>query len=298
MAECNVRKKGMADSECPEVPVALKCMAKTPRDFVIPAATVALGQAAVLTYLQAQVLLGNVDLFPDFQSLEDISQEQVYQDTIFSITPVKDGNYRFRPAIAKSLCQHKAMFTHRTKSGRVFMIDDDGWWIGTKKTNGDFAGWDLDLLHTEKMKFNTGTEASFTPLMVAFKNNKEWDRYGMMVDLSQINSEIYKLIDVVLSIPAGSPAITASALTIEVMTECDGVPVEGLVAADFVALDEDGVVIAITAVTENPAIPGRYLIESAADFVDDMTINVDTPTALTIKPYQNASEDGVVITVP
>jgi hypothetical protein len=298
MADCLVRKKGMADSDCPEIPVALKGMVKTPKSFVIPAATVADGQEAVLTYLNAQVLLGNVDYFPEFQSLEDISQEAVYQDTIFSITPVKDGNYRFRPSIAKSLCQHKAMFTHRTKNGRVFMIDDDGWWIGTKKTNGDFAGWDLDLLHTEKMKFNNGTEASFTPLMVAFKNNKEWDRYGMMVDLSQINAEIYRMVDVVLSIPVGSPAITASALTIQVHTECDDTPVEGLVVADFVALDSAGDVIALTTAVENPNIPGRYLISSAAAFEDDMTIDIDTPTLLTLKPYQNSEATGVVITVP
>ena len=298
MAECNVRKKGMADSECPEVPVALKGMVKTPRDFVIAKATVDAGPAAVLVYLQAQVLLGNVDYFPDFQSLEDISQEAVYQDTIFSITPVKDGNYRFRPAIAKSLCQHKAMFTHRTRNGRVFMIDDDGWWIGTKKTNGDFAGWDLDLLHTEKMKFNNGTEASFSPLMVAFKNNKEWDRYGMMVDLSQINGEIYKMIDVLVTLPADAPAFTASAITVEVMTECDGVAVEGLVLADFVALDEDGVVIVITDADEDPNIPGRYLLASTADFVDNMTIDIDTPTALTIKPYQNAEAEGTLVLIP
>lgn len=294
---CLIRKKGTAESDCPEVPVSLKSMAKSKRNFVIPAATVALGPAAVKTYLNAQVLFGNIDVFPDFQALEDISQEQVYQDTIFSITPVKDGNYRFRPSIAKSLCLHKNMFTHRTKNGRVFLIDDDGFWLGTRLSNGDFAGWDLDLFHTEKMKFNNGTEASTSPLMVAFKNNKEWDRYGMMVDLSEINSEIYKLVDVVISLPSDAPAITDSAVTVEVKTECDDTPVEGLVVGDFVAYDADGVVIVLTGVVESTTVPGRYVLASTADFVGGTTIDVDTPTNLSIKPYQN-SGDPVEFDVP
>jgi hypothetical protein len=177
------------------------------------------------------------------------------------------------------------------------MLDDDGWLIGTRKVNGDFAGWALDLLHTEKMKFNNGTEASFTPLMVAFKNNKEWDRFGMMVDVSEIIADVYKMVDVLITLPAGAPAITASAVTIEVKTECDSTPLEGLVLADFVILEPDGTPIALTGADEDANIPGRYLLESAAAFVDDMTVDIDTPTDLTLKPYQNA-EDPLVVLIP
>jgi hypothetical protein len=282
MAECNIKKKGLAGSDCPEVPVAIKGMIKTPVDFVIPKATLDQGAAAVITYLNTQALLGNVDKFPDFQALEDISQEQVYQDTIFSITPVKDGNYRFRPTIASSLCQHKAMFTHRSKNFRAFLYDDDGWLIGTEKENGDMRGWLGDLLHTEKMRFNNGTEASVSPLMVAFKNNKEWDRYGMMIDISQGLGDIYQLVDVTIEVLA-NPAPTASVIVVEVLTECDKIAVEGLELADFIVLDNAGVAIVVTAIEELS--PGVYELTSTADFVDDSTVTLKPASTISAKPY-------------
>jgi hypothetical protein len=294
MAECNIKKKGLAGSDCPEVPVAIKGMIKTPVNFVIPKATLDQGAAAVITYLNTQALLGNVDKFPDFQALEDISQEQVYQDTIFSISPVKDGNYRFRPTIASSLCQHKAMFTHRSKNFRAFLFDDDGWLIGTEKTNGDMAGWLGDLLHTEKMRFNNGTEASVSPLMVAFKNNKEWDRYGIMIDISQGLGDIYQLVDAVVEILA-DPVPTANVIVVEVTTECDGVAVEGLVEADFIVLDADGVAVVLTDFEETS--PGVYTLTSTADFVDNGTVTIKPASTITVKPIA-VYNDPAVITIP
>lgn len=208
---CTVEdKKNLGLSNCNEFPGLLSGMIETNVDFAIPAATLASGAAAVQTYLQDALLdpiADRIYYWPPFASFEDVSEEAVYQDTPLRYRKVRDGNYRFRFGISENMCLHKAMFTHRRNSGRVFLVDQDGNLIGTELSNGDFAGFSIALLNTEKLKFNDGSVASESPILVALSNNIELDKNGEMFDASSFINELYRIVDVELTI-VGSPSAT------------------------------------------------------------------------------------------
>ena len=293
---CSIEdKKNLGLVDCNEFPGLINGMIETNSDFVIPAATLASGSAAVQTYLQAALLdpiADRIYYWPLFASMENISEEAVYQDTPLKYRKVRDGNYRFRFGISENLCLHKNMFTHRRTNGRVFLRDQNGYLIGTLLSNGDFAGFSVALLNTEKMKFNDGSVASESPVVVALASNIELDKNGEMFDASDFIEELYRIVDVELTI-VGSPSSTS--IVVDVTQVCDGTPVSGLVVADFNLTDnDDGASHAISTATESATVPGRYTLAGIS--FEDSVLNLDAPDVLTIQAYE--STGGVAVNVP
>lgn len=291
--ECNVRKKGTANSNCPTLPGMPKSMYVTTPGFTIPAATVASGPAALKTFMNAAVLTRTVNRFPDFDTVENISQEAVFEDVPLSYKKVKDGNYRFTFGISNSLCMHKALYTYRSRNCRVIIVDNEDQWFLTELSDGSFAGWTVQELTTNNMLFNDGSVTSKSPVVVAFSNHKEWNKNGAMLDASDFNEEIYKIIDAEITI------VTASddEIVVDVLAECDGTPITGLLVADFVGRNPaDTAAIVITTAPPVAGTPGRYTLTSAGGlFVDEMTINLRAADLLTVKPYESVGAVEVAI---
>lgn len=293
---CSIEdKKNMGLVQCNEYPGMLSGMIETNSDFAIPAATVASGSAAVQAYLQAAILdpiADRIFYWPPFSNMEVISEEAIYQDTPLRYRKVRDGQYRFRFGISENLCIHKAMATHYRTSGRVFLIDQEGFLIGTELSNGDFAGFSLALMNPEKLRWNTGSEASESPVVVALSNNKEMDNNGMMFDASDFVNELYRIVDVELTI-VGTPSATT--IVVDVATVCDGTAVSGLVATDFLLVDnDDGATHAISSVAESTSVAGRYTLTGVS--FEDSTLNLDPPDVLSIQAYE--STGSVAVNVP
>ena len=176
--ECDVIKKNLGVSRCNKMPEMLVGMITTPNDFVIPAETLA-DAALLLEYLNDAILAAAGDriyYWPDFKGFENISQEAVYEDSPLAYLPVRDGNYRFRFMVRENLCLHKAMYTHRSNTGRVIFLDNENQLILSENIDGDGIGFKMQLLHTEKLMFNDGSVASKSPIVVALQNNKELDK--------------------------------------------------------------------------------------------------------------------------
>src|SRR5688572_10777432 len=244
-------KKNLGLSNCNEFPGLMNGMIETNSDFAIPAATVASGSAAVQAYLQAALLdpiSARIFNWPNFASFEDVSEEAVYHDSPLKYRKVRDGNYRFKFGIYENLCLHKNMFTHRRNSGRVFLLDQNGFMIGTELSNDDFDGYSIAMLDTQKLKFTDGSVATESPILVALANNIELDKNGSMFDASDFITELYRIVDVELTI-VGTPSSTS--IVVDVATVCDGTPLSGLVVADFLLIDnDDSAVHAISTATE------------------------------------------------
>jgi len=280
MADCNTEKKGLGVSRCVKLPGLIKSMITTPVGFFFTAAQVAdedLFEAA----LQAAILdteSNRVHVWPNFVMFEDISEAAVYEDTPLAYLAVRDGNYRFRVGVKESMCLHRAMFTHRAVNGRVFLFDGENQLIGTQDAAGNFYGFTIQLLHTEKMKFSDGTVSTKSPILLALGNNKELDEDGAIVAAPFFNT-VDRLTDVKLTLVSAIP--TKIIVTAEI--ECDGTALNGLVLADFVFLDEAGSPQTITSVTE---VDGTYTLNKSGTFGNG-TLSLEAPDALSIQAYES-----------
>lgn len=283
MDECIVVKKNLGLSKCDDLPQMPRMMITTPSTFAIDAADLD-DEDAIKEALQDALkdgLANRIYLWPKFVGSEDLSEEGVYEDTPLSYAPVRDGNYRFRFHIKKSMCLHKAMFTHRSVGdGRVFIIDNKNQLFGTELSNGDFAGFTLDVLNTEKLKLSDGSVATKSPILVALADSTEIDERGVLIDGSFIN-ELIPLTDVELAVVV----VDQDNLLVTVTRKCDGVPVSGLVFGDFNVTTTVGVAQQPTAAPETASGSGIYALTRAANFASGF-VNLVAASSLTIDAYE------------
>src|SRR6478735_8619803 len=157
-ADCVTTKKNLALSKCNKLPGLLKGMIETPSDFSFSPSDIA-SAAAFKTALQALLVDDAADrgyLWPFFFTFTNNSQETVFQETPLGRRKVIDGQYRFNFGISENICLHKAMYTHQTTEGRVFLIDHKNQILGTLDTDGNFLGFTISQIATQKFAFNDG----------------------------------------------------------------------------------------------------------------------------------------------
>jgi len=292
MAECTTASKqniGKSNGNClPGLPVS---MFTVPDSFELTAEQIATA-AALKTALQTAIK-ASVDAraykWPRFSNGEDASEATVYSETAFGSRKIRDGNYRFRFMISKSLCLHKAMFSHSANGGRVIVLDKEGnIWL-TLKSNGKYTGLSIDMINVEKIKINFGDVLTETPVYVSLADNKELDESGELVACS-IYNELEALTDVDLAVEV----VDSDNLRVTVTQKCDGTPVSGLVIGDFTVLTAAGAAQAPDTVTE-PSSDGVYLFTRAANFVTG-SVNLKAASLLTLDAYE--STGAATVTIP
>ena len=274
---CLDTKLNLGISECKKVPQLLKGMITTPKNYTITAANAATG-----TQWQTDLLLAagaRIVLWPQWAvNYENTSEEQQIQETPLTAIGVRPGQYRFRFMFRENLELHKAMYSHRGSSGRVFLIDNENKIIGTSDDVGvTLKGLLLDNLLTEKLLFNTGSEVSMTPVGLYIADNTDLDVRGFMVEGTSFINSLIPLTSVVLA-EVGTP--TATEIIVSVKSALDNVPIIGLQTADFVV--ENG---SVSGVTE-PDSDGVYTI--AGTTFTTGTVNLVTAATLTIQGYEGS----------
>lgn len=285
---CIVVKNNLSLSKCAKLPGMPKGMITTPPDFVIPAATLAAGEDAILAYLQAamfDVAGSRIYFWPLFFTSENKSTDTVYQDTPLGTRKVYDGKYKFLFSISESMCLHKAMYTHRSTNGRMFILDADDQLLGTLASNGDFKGLAYDMLNTEKFKWNDGSVVTTSPVMVSLTDFKEIDQRGNLLEANFIG-DLVRLADVELKQISGSTTV----VKVTVKTECDGTDLAGLVTADFVltkASDGTAQTVVVTYVNNQYVLTGTGLVTG--------NLNLRAANLLTVEGYEGSS---IPITIP
>lgn len=293
MADCTSPTKkniGKTDGLClPGLPIA---MFTTPDSFELDAADIA-SAAALKTALQTALKASKdarVYKWPRFSNGEDASEETIYSQTAYGSRKIRDGNYRFKFMISKTLCLHKAMFSHSANAGRVIVLDKEGKIWLTKKSNGNYAGLSIDMINVEKLKINFGDVLTETPIRVDLADNKELDEAGELVSCS-IYNELEALTDVTLEV-TGSP--TTTSFQLKVTQTCDGTPVSGLVLADFAVTTNAGAAQVPTSVTE-PNSDGIYTITKSTNFVDGY-VDLVVASSLSLDAYESTGK--VAVNVP
>jgi hypothetical protein len=280
MPDCVILKKNLGISKCNSLPELIKGMITTPAGFFLTP-TNALLQAQWQAALLASAS-NRIYLWPRFKMFENVSEDAVYEENELSSLKVRDGRYRFKVSVRESLCLHKAMFTHSgNASQKVFFIDNENQIIGTTE-NGNFVGFDIELLNVEKLKFNDGKVSTKTPIYVVLSDNKEMDLNGTIVNTNGFVNALFSIVDVDVT-QVGSA--TTSLIRVTVKATCDGTSVDGLVAADFSVVSSGGTVRTISTVTQ--ATDGTYSINSAAAFTVGDIVNIRAASLLSIPGYES-----------
>jgi hypothetical protein len=280
---CLDSKLNLGVSECKKVPQLLKGMITTPGDYTITAAL-----AATSTQWQTDILLAagaRIYLWPQWAvNYENISEEQVLEETPLTAIGVRPGQYRFRFMFRENLELHKAMYSHRGSSGRVFLIDNENKIIGTSDDEGvTLKGLLLDNILTEKLFFNDGSAVSKTPVSLFLADNTDLDVRGFMIEGTSFINSLIPLTSVKLEI-VGVP--TATEIIVSVKSVLDNIPIIGLVTADF-----EVSVGSPSGVTE-PLLDGVYTI-AGTGFATG-TVSLVIASALTIQGYEGSP---VVVTI-
>jgi hypothetical protein len=293
MAECIVLKNNLGLSRCNKLPGLPSIIITTPINFKFTPAQLA-DADSFKTALQNALISGissRVYLFPEFKTMENISEEAIYEDTPFAYMKVRDGQYRWRFSISESICLHKAMFSHRSTSGRVFIYDKEGQLLGTGDNEGNFYGFTYSLLNTEKMLFNDGSVTSKSPIVLALSNNRELDQSGVILDssIASVINTVDRLTDVSLSI-VGSPA--ADSFQVKVVATCDSTPIDGLTQADFRITTSSGTVQTGTSFTPNGN--GVYTLNKTTDWLDGF-VNLVSADTLSLKAYESTGAIPLLI---
>lgn len=291
--DCIDQKQNLSKTKCRDLPELPKSMMTVPSDFELTEANLAT-PAALKTALQA-ALKASTDAriykWPNFSNAEDNSEETKYVESAFGTRKSRDGNYRFRFFISKSLCLHKKMFTHgEIDSGRVIIYDSKRRILLTKLSNGNYTGLSIDCLNPEKLKINMADVITESPIYVALQDNLEIDQDGYLFDVGSIWKELEPLTDVDLTVEV----IDTDNFRVTVLQSCDGTPVSGLVIGDFTVLTDAGAAQAPDTVTE-PNSDGVYLFTRAANFIDG-TVDLKVPSLLSLDAYE--STGPAVVNIP
>lgn len=222
-------------------------------------------------------------LWPWLRGIEDQSEAAVYEQNAHSSMPVRDGNYRFKLQFRESLQLHTAMKTHDSEGGDVsaILIDMQNNMLGTLTDTGMVKGFTLDLVHTEKLHFSDGQTSSKTPTYLCLKDNLELDLMGVMFQSTFLN-QLYRIKDLEITMLSQAAAL----LVVQVSTLADGIPVVGLVTADFnVKKASDGTADGgVIIVTDNG--DGTYNIAKGASNFESGSVGLRATNLLTVKPYE------------
>lgn len=295
----NTEKKNLGKSKCTKLPKLFKYMITTPADFSLAAADYADGDALRTAF--QDLLLNPIATrgyrWPNFTAVEETSEEAQYEDNALGITPIRDGQYRFKPSISKNLCIHQAMFSHRAvNEGRVFFVDLDNQLFGTDDGDGNIYGFTIGLLWTEKLKISNGSDSTKSPLYIVLSDNEEIDNGGVLLDGSKLNF-LEPLTDVTLTV-AG--AFLGTSFKVDVKQSCDGTPVQGLLLADFVLYASDGVTLqTILSATADANVPGRYNLIAPTvgpNPFESGTLYLRAAADLTVKAYE--TPEAMTVTIP
>lgn len=283
--QCSDTKKNIGKSKCNKIPKQFKYVIWTPNEFSLTESQLSV-LATLKAALQVALIAGLDDriyLFPKFSNAtENDSEATIYVQSSMGSRKVRDGNYRFRHFVSKSLCIHRAMFTHAGSDGRLIYVDVENQMLLTKDSDGNYRGVSLDLFNPEKLKLSTGDDLTESPIYVALSDNREIDLNGYLFDVSTMISELEPLtdVDVVVAI-----AVAATTIDVTVTNACDGSPISGLAAADLIVTTTAGVVQAPTTVATEIGTTGVYRIIKSTNFVDGF-VNLKSAATLSIQAYE------------
>jgi hypothetical protein len=195
--------------------------------------------------------------------MEDKSTDTVISTSGYGEpTVTADGGYGFIFDLAEGgMCYNQQLrkFNKQATKWRILLVDDKNQILGVKDSDGNLYGLDLSILHTHKMKFNTGSDPAMYRLEIGLSKPEQVnDSFGMVSATFDIENDVLGLLDVELY----SIATVSGKATIGARLSCGKTDLH----ADLATLMADpllwtcetaaGASVVITAVTDNATAGG------------------------------------------
>jgi hypothetical protein len=203
---------------------------------------------------------------------EDVQTQTATGANIFQFEGKRGRNLK----IQLPLELHKVARTYSFKNWRLLRIDQNNNIIGMSPDGTIVKGVKLSFFRVGKQKTDT-TSGTYTSIMYQEANINDWDKFGVYINPSWSATDLEGVLKVKLT--AGTIAANATVANVAWVDNSaikeDGtknsVPVTGLLAANFVLINQTGGVVTAT-VVESTAIPGRYTISNASLTSGSLTI--------------------------
>lgn len=289
MEDCFTKRKNIGTYLCSRLPQLMKRAIWSPEDFRVPVAS-----RELKTFWQDAIyaVQDRLYLWPPFVKMEMISTEAAYEITPLAQMHLHDGQYVFRAHYRQNLCTHKNMYTHKGSGGRLFPFDIANQLAASIDDDGSLMGLKVALVNPEKLAWGTGESATTSPIYVVLEDPSEMDKSGDVFPAKFVNS-LTGIVDVVFTKVAGLSA--AGSVVYDIEIACDSLPVVGLIAADFLLYEANGVTPhAISGVVESLVIPGRYTI-SGAGFASGMLLTLKDAFQLSLNGYEHETPTALII---
>jgi hypothetical protein len=232
--------------------------------------------ANTLATVTTEVADLNVFPLPKIEEFSDNSEEDTkYTSPINSVqTTIKKGktihNYMFK--FDPSLNSRLQSFDGTTM--RYYYSDNNDNIIGTSPDGVVFKGFEV-LVNVDKWKDSDGSTPAFISVTITIISNLEREK----------NVAVFEADYDVQSVNGVNPATltekgvsTATTVVVNVISSDNGVPISGLVVANFIFLqDSDGTEETISTAVESLTVPGEYTLSATA--FETGTVNLrDTVT--------------------
>lgn len=269
-------------SKCNDIPSVLSGFFETPSGFTIPIAT-AVDPVALKAFLQAAMkapIATRIYWWPDLDNFTDQSEATTYQTSVLSERETNPGRYKFMFGITQSLCTHKAMYSHKKRTGGALLLDLNGKMLASFNSAGDITCLELSMLNPEKLKFSDGSVATESPIVLSLRRHTQIDETGVMIDVSSFLNELIRLADVVLT---NTIAQATTILSITVKQKCDGTPIIGLILTDFVVKSTAGATQTATSFLDNG--DGTYTLTKSTNWIDG-SITLKPASTLSLTAYE------------
>jgi hypothetical protein len=297
-------KQNLGKSNQSALPKYIKRMITTPNNFRLEVADMAT-PAALKTALQAGIkaaINSRIYLWPKFFKVEDVSSEEVVEETPIAMADIDDGQYRYKIHIKKDLFTHKAMRTHNAiDDGRVFILDSDNQLQFMLDEDGKGMGFSIAMIKALKMKRTDGTNATTSPVHLVLSDNEEWDVSGKLLDgtFGAVLSTLDPLTDVDITLAAGD-AFAAAGFEVDVAQSSDGIPVSGLLLADFILYAADGITEqVIQTATEDANTPGRYnIVAPGGNLFEDGILTIRAASLITAAVGAYECPEPLTVNIP
>lgn len=224
---------------------------------------------------------GRILWAPNAHSIENLSTDAVYDDTVLSSYKVDDGRYVWQFFMPLNMKQHRALKSYDKSGGRVFVVDRNNQIVGLTTDDTTFKGFSCKVF-VEKLRTNDGTVITASPVRIVLLDNNELDSNGRMIDARPFYAGVVPLTPAKVTVE-GSPSATAG--TIKVINANDGTSITGLVEADFAFLLTNGNDQSSTIDTFTDNDDGTYTIASTGAATG--TIDLVAPADLSLDAYQS-----------
>jgi len=241
-------------------------------------------------------------VLPIAYEMESSPEEDVYATSSLGFQSfVREGKDIVKYSVLVTPFVMTQLRSLNSGSYRAFIVTSSGFIKGTSPNGQSFKGFSIQNFRVEKEVKATGDAPATVPISVTYGDAGEWADYGAFIEpLKDGQPDSWNpldLVDVKAVIPVFTDQVSASSFIVA-MQGYDGIAFEGGQLGDFILKDSTGQSVSIDNVTEQPGMPGYYLIEATMTSGETYKFGVAPVGSTTTLGYAGLPDDTIDVVIP